>query len=193
MRTAIFLLTFLLAFSAMATPSDDANAPIKRLNVPGIGSVEYQRLFTETSQEGESLDAFAARIAPRIRAYSDATGFEACGVLATDGTRFGVVMGSNRAHIACANFSSFVPKGMKATNETIHSHGTDVSFTANRNDKALSPEQMAGARSMLRGVAGQRLDAFSSMDYAGGPGYLAAPGQVLHQNGKPGSSRIVKP
>ena len=186
-----FLAVLALAFLASPVLASDYG-PIERVQIRGLGTVDYQHLFTDTGAPGESMDDFAARIAPRLRAYSDETGFEACGVIASDGERFGAVIGSNRAHIACANFAAKVPAGMRATGETIHSHGTDRAFSANRNDKALSPEQMAGARSGIRGVAGQRLDAFSAMDYHGGPGYLATPGGILHQHGK-GTARTVQP
>lgn len=165
-------------------------AAIERIQIRGIGTVDYQHLFTAISEPGESMDHFAFRLAPRLREFSDATGFEACGVIATDGERFGAVIGSNHAHIACANFSSKVPAGMEPTTQTIHSHGTDQQFSANRNDKALQGEQLAGARGGIRGVAGQRLDAFSAMDYHGGPGYLATPNGVIHQRGR-GTSREV--
>ena len=190
MRFFNFLAGGLLALLAFPSLADDTAGPVERVQIQGVGSVEYQRLFEAVSEPGESLDAFAARVAPRLRAFSDASHFEACGVLATDGERFGVVVGTNRAHIACANFSSKVPAGMRATGETIHSHGTDRAFSANRNDKELSPSQMADTRGGIRGVAGQTLDAFSPADYHGGPGYLATPSGVIHQRGK-GSDRKI--
>ena len=188
-RFVFVVLAALAALPCFAQDTPSAGT-VERLNVPGIGRLDYQRLFEAVSEPGESLDAFAARVAPRLRAFSDASHFEACGVLATDGERFGVVVGTNRAHIACANFSSKVPAGMRATGETIHSHGTDRAFSANRNDKELSPSQMADTRGGIRGVAGQTLDAFSPADYHGGPGYLATPSGVIHQRGK-GSDRKI--
>lgn len=163
---------------------------VQRINVAGLGRIEYLRLFEATSEPGETLDAFAVRLGPRLRAYSDATGFEACGVLATDGERFGVVVGSNQSHIACANFDRFTPVGMKPTGQTIHSHGVEGRFNANRMDVALQGQHFHG-KPGVRGVAGQTLDAFSTMDYDGGPGYLATPTGVIHQKGK-GTSRTVR-
>lgn len=163
----------------------------QRVEIPGIGVVDYQQLFEVVSDPGESLDEFAARIGPQLRAFSDATEFEACGVIATDGERFGVVVGTNRAHIACVNFSSKAPNGMTATNETIHSHGVDDRFVANRNDKMLQGQVFQG-RVGIMSVNGQKLDNFSGMDIQSGPGYLAAPnGVVLHQAGKNGTTRVV--
>lgn len=170
---------------------DVDRAPVEYVRVPGIGRVAYQFLFEELSEPGESLDSFASRIGPRLRAYSDATEFEACGVIATDGKSFGVVVGSSHSHIACVNFSSIVPSGMVSTNETIHSHGVDSRFVANNNDKVLQGQTFQG-RAGIMSVNGQKLDNFSAMDIQSGPGYLAAPnGLVLHQAGKIGTTRVV--
>lgn len=187
-----FQLLAVLAFAFLASPALAGDyGPVERVQIPGIGAVDYQHLFTETSQPGESMDAFALRLGPRLRQFSDETGFEACGVLATDGERFGVVVGSNRSHIACANFHSKVPAGMRATGQTIHSHGKERGVRANRNDLALNGE-IGHGQGGIRRVAGQTLDAFSATDYDGGPGYLAAPqGVVLHQHGKGTSRRVA--
>lgn len=195
MRKFLAVLAFLACGQAWA---DGGSIPsggieqmeVQRLNVAGLGRIDYLRLFEAVSEPGESLDAFALRLGPRLRAYSDATGFEACGVLATDGERFGVVVGSNQSHIACANFERFVPAGMKPTGQTIHSHGVEGRFNANRMDVALQGQHFHG-KPGVRSVAGQTLDAFSAMDYDGGPGYLATPAGVIHQAGKKGTSRTV--
>ncbi len=184
---AVLALAF-LASPALALTQDTAGT-VERIKLPGIGAVDYQHLFTETSEPGETMDAFAARLSPRLRAFSDETGFEACGVIATDGERFGAVIGSNRSHIACANFNSKVPAGMRATGQTIHSHGKERHFRANRNDLALNGQAFAGERG-LRGVAGQNLREFSELDYDGGAGYLATPEGTKHQAGY-GTARTV--
>lgn len=182
------LFLVLAALSAALPCFAHEPSPVERIQVPGIGRLDYQRLFEEVSKPGETLDAFALRIGPRLRAYSDATGFEACGVLATDGERFGVVVGTNRAHIACANRSAFVPAGMKTTGETIHSHGLDSSFQVNRSDRLLL--RLPGTAMVT--MSGQKLDAFSPMDFHGGPGYLVTPTGVLHQQGTASSVRDVR-
>ena len=195
MRFSLIFSLCLLSGSVFA--HEGAENPVERVNVPGIGSLSYQRLFEAVSEPGESLDGFVLRIAPRLRAYSDATGFEACGLLATDGERFGVVVGTNQSHIACANFKQIVPAGMNHTNQTVHSHGTDTPFKPNRSDYALSGAGLAttshGKNSgrPLSVMSGQTLDEFSKSDFDGGPGYLAAPdGLVLFQNGS-NSVRLV--
>ncbi|WLA07600.1 hypothetical protein MO328_14450 [Xanthomonas translucens] len=152
--------------------------------VPGVGRVDYQRLFEALSEPGESLDAFAQRIGPRLRAYSDETGFEACGVLASDGDRFGVVIGTNHSHVACVNFASKIPAGFQPTVETIHSHGGEKTFAASSTDVLLLGKDAFGSRSRtsLR-VTGQNLRMFSKTDYQGGAGCLATPDGVIHQAG----------
>ena len=199
MRKFLAVVAFLACGPAFANggsipPSGIEPGEVQRLQVPGIGRLDYQRLFEAVSEPGETLDAFVLRISPRLRAYSDETGFEACGVLASDGARFGIVVGSNRAHIACANFDAFVPTGMKPTGQTLHSHGNDRPSRANKNDLALMGQQLAvqgGTGKALVTVAGQALDAFSVADFRGGPGYLATPDGLLHQQGSLGSVRDV--
>ncbi|HEL3200029.1 TPA: hypothetical protein ACKP7X_002508 [Stenotrophomonas maltophilia] len=173
-----FLFVFLAALTALPCSAQD------RVNVPGIGLVPYQQLFEAVSEPGESLDAFALRLGPRLRAYSDETGFEACGVLASDGDRFGVVIGTNHSHVACVNFASKVPAGFQPTEETIHSHGGEKTFAASATDVLLLSKDAFGSRSRtsLR-VTGQKLGEFSKTDYQGGAGYLATPKGVIHQAG----------
>ena len=109
---------------------EEVAGEVQRIRIPGLGMLDYQRLFEVVSEPGESLDAFALRISPRLRDFSDESEFEACGVIATDGQGgYGIVVGTNRSHIACANFFlSRLPAGMKATEQTIHSHGVDLSL-----------------------------------------------------------------
>ena len=144
------------------------------------GELPYEHLFTEVSQPGESRDDFAARIAPQLRAYSDETGFEACGVIATDGERFGAVIGTSKSHIGCANYHGKVPEGMRSDNVTIHSHGGDRSFGVNKADRRFLGERLP---SHVRSIHGQVLDQFSALDYAE-PGSLATPSGIIYQDGR---------
>lgn len=167
----------------------DKRSGIERVRIPGLGVVDYEFILEARSEPSETMDEFAVRLGSKLREFSDRTGYEACGVIATDGQRFGAVIGSNRSHVACANFSTKVPAGMTATEETIHSHGRDRGFNANRNDLTLQGQLFQGQVG-LRGVAGQNVREFSQMDYEGGPGYLATPNGVIHQRGR-GTSRSV--
>ncbi|HFT7412125.1 TPA: hypothetical protein ACOD9X_004534 [Stenotrophomonas maltophilia] len=181
-----------LVAGGSAWAHDDGPVGVNELEtVPGVGRVGYQRLFEAVSEPGESLDGFVLRIGPRLRAYSDETGYEACGVLASDGDRFGVVIGTNHSHVACVNFASKVPAGFQPTVETIHSHGGEKTFAASATDVALLGKDAFGSRSRtsLR-VTGQNLHMFSKTDYHGGAGYLATPIGAIYQNG-PKSVREV--
>lgn len=186
-------LSILVAGSSIfgAAMAQEPDEPVKRLNIPGIGMVPYQKLFEDHSRAGESLDQFMSRIGPRLRAYSDRTGYEACGVIARGGDTYGVIVGTNHAHIACVNAHSFVPAGMTSINETIHSHGGERPFRPNRADKALMGEFLLAKPGDVS-ARGQTLDAFSPVDFSGGPGYLAIPfGRLLHQSGQKGTIREV--
>lgn len=162
---------------------DVDRAPVEYVRIPGLGRVAYQFLFEELSEPGESLDSFASRIGPRLRAYSDAMGFEACGVLATDGERFSVVVGTNFGYMACVSSSQFVREGFRHAGATIHSHGKQGRFTPSRADRLLMAESFAGQRASLAVVHGQALNAFSDADIRSGAGYLAgSDGRVFYQS-----------
>lgn len=166
-------------------------APVEYVRIPGIGRVAYQFLFEEISEQGETLDAFVLRVSPRLRAFSDATGFEACGVLSSDGERFGVVVGTNHAHIACINFSAYRPAGMTSVKKTLHSHGGQGKFKPNKADITLQGQHMTGRYARINTVHGQALDTFSEDDHRSGAGYLAGTnGRVYFQEA--GTTREVK-
>lgn len=175
--------TLALAFLALvvspALANDDPAAAVGRVMVPGIGTIDYQHLFTETSAPGESLDAFILRVSPRLRDYTAATGFEACGVLASDGERFGVVIGTNHGHTACVNFPSKVPEGMAFTGQTLHNHAEERAYRANAMDLVVLGR---GAR-LGRLYRSQEPDQFSAEDFQL-KGYLVGQHTVWHQQGK---------
>lgn len=155
-----------------------------RIKIEGRGLVDYEFLSEQYSQEGEDIDAFARRISPLLVQYSDQTHFEACGVIATDGQRYGVVIGSNRSHVACANLGRKVPEGMFPTGQTIHSHGTGAAYF-NTNDLVfLGIPTTSRSRHMNRQTRGQDRSRFSEQDRKAGAGYLAHPSGLLHyENG----------
>ncbi|KAF1704968.1 hypothetical protein [Pseudoxanthomonas kaohsiungensis] len=167
-------------------------AEVQRVVVAGLGSIDYQPLFEAVSEPGETLDAFVIRVAPRLVAYSDTTGFEACGVLASNGDRFGLAVGTNRSHVACASFRNKVPAGMVSTAETVHSHGKGAA-RLNRNDlRFLGLSEDARSHRMFGTLHGQDRFRFSERDLAGEAGYLATPHGVVHHNGG-GQTRAVMP
>lgn len=158
-------------------------------------AVPYEHLADLTSQSGETMEAFLVRIGPQLRAYSDQTGFEACGQIASDGQgHFSVILGTNHAHIACVNDPDRVLPGMTAVGETIHSHGLHKQFSVNASDKMLMAKEVRealdkGRRTLL---GGQDLEHFSPADYASGPGYLATPTGLIHQNGKEETVTVIQ-
>lgn len=164
----------------------------ERMSLPNGGRVTYERLFEVRAEPGETLDTFAKRVSPRLREFSDATGFEACGTFAQAGDGvFGVVIGTNHSHIACAVRRGVVPEGMTAVDEHIHSHGIEEARRMTDSDRTF-----AGIRSDARSrhsavIYGQTIDAFSEQDLHGSRGYLATPVGTLHHDGA-GTVRVVQ-
>ena len=177
-----FLIFFLSGnFETLAGTTSDQSAELKQetpvevtyIDVRGVGRFPYEKLFEVMSEPDESLEAFAFRIGPRLRAYSDEAGFEACGVIATDGSRFSVVVGTNRGYMVCLNSSQLVMNGFRHAGATIHSHGKQGRFRPSKADMLLMGDTFAGQRASLATVHGQALDTFSDADMRSGAGYLA--------------------
>ena len=176
-------------------PAPDPNvapavASITRVNSPGYGVIPYKALFELHSVEGETMDEFALRISPRLREFSDATRFEACGAIgkSADG-RFGVIIATNESHIGCVSSQDILPEGMTAANQTIHSHGKNESVVMNKTDQALFGKDLdqhgfgykTGRGLQKKRISGQGIHEFSRADLTGDDGYLAVgEGKVLH-------------
>ncbi len=173
----LFSTVGILLFLALAS-----HVQAKEINA---STLPYEHLFDEVSKEGETLDAFAQRIAPRLYAYSKETGYEACGVLAFQGDRFSVVVGTSLSHVACVNYASKVQAGFTPSVKTIHSHGGKKTFEASATDLILLGKDAFGSRSRsTQRVTGQNVHDFSGTDFEGGPGYLATPDGVIFQEGR---------
>lgn len=138
------------------------------------------------SEPGEALGDFTLRLAPALDQHTRESGHEVCGMVAADSDRYGVRLGTTKGAMTCSMSRSNVPDGMRALKISVHSHphtrsvfptSADVSFYAEnpmvsgRMVKRGRPEKVGGAY-------------FSHGDYASGPGYLVAEGQVLYQDGK---------
>ena len=170
--------------AATTLVSDDAVGPKERVTVAGIGHMSYQRLFQLISEPNESLDDFLLRVGPKLRAFSDATGMEACGEIAQGDGRYGIIGGTSYSHLGCAIFSIKVPQGMTALGVGIHSHGGKSQFKQNREDRIFSGVEDDPRAIGHAVVYGQDLGAFSQQDQAIGRGYLATPdGVLLHAVG----------
>ena len=160
--------------------------PVTKVSIAGVGLVDYQRLFTVESEPGESMDAFAVRIGPRIKAYSEQSGFEACGVIAQKDDKYSVVVGTNFGYVVCVNSGNLVVEGFKHAGATIHSHGKDGKFRPSKTDLAFMGQHFSGRNPNLTVVHGQKANEFSQEDHKSGAGYLAgSDGKLFHQaNGR---------
>lgn len=151
------------------------------INAPEVGQVPYRFLFKEKSQTGESIDEFAARISDRLRSFSDKTGYEACGVIATNGDNYSVVVGSNEAHALCLNSKFFMEDGYELAGMTIHSHPRSSTYIVNKQDQIILGKL---ERIGTRFNTGDQKRLFSKEDFASGSGYLVSPfGDVYKQEG----------
>lgn len=164
---------------------------VEEFSIPGVGKVKYMQLFSEVSEAGESMDSFALRVAPMLRQYSDENGYEACGVIASNGQNFSIIVGTNFANMVCVNSSRFVLEGYQHAGATLHSHGRQGRFRPTKTDLMLMESTFAGQRANLAMVHGQALNAFSNEDIKSGPGYLAGENGKLFYQGN-GTSREVK-
>jgi hypothetical protein len=176
-QVATVLLVFFLGLGSNPVISSDS--PVAgRVDVSGL---PYEHVADLSSTPSESKNAFLLRIAPQLRAYSDRTGFEACGFIATDGQgRFSVVLGSSLSHIGCANDPQRRMSGTISTGETIHSHGRPgLRVRLNAADVLM----MGNPSNPPHYVGGSDLSHFSDADFAVPGGYLATPTGLIHQAG----------
>lgn len=148
-------------------------------------SLPYVHLEDYISQPGETKIQFLRRVGVELRRYADRTTYEACGTIASDGQRWGIVIGTSDSHIGCIVHSSKVPSGMVSTGESIHTHGRkNFTFHITEVDAFF-----AGAADGMRMQSGDVYH-FSATDY-GAPGYLATPDGLRYEDGHPGSEREV--
>lgn len=175
-QVAAVLLVLFLGLGSI--PVSANNSPVG--DAVKVSALPYEHIADLRSNAGESEHAFLLRIAPQLRAYSDATGFEACGVIGADGKGgFGVVLGSSHSHIGCANDPARVLAGMTSTAETIHSHGKQgLRIRSNAADVIM----MGSPIDPPHFIGGFDLSHFSDADFAH-PGYLATPAGLLYQTG----------
>lgn len=143
-----------------------------------------------TSQAGESQDAFMLRLAVPMHAFTDRTGFEACGLIQHEigGSRMRVYVTSNQSQIGCASVTVDDPSfALPSRPETIHTHPGGHSITPNVNDAALFSGYLPG-----RERYDLHSNQFSDRDFAVGPGYVVIPGaevfghpRLLHEDHGP--------
>lgn len=150
-------------------------------------------LFEAVSNSGEPLDAFILRAAPALNSYTKKSGFEACGVIASDAKtgRFAVRINSTKGAMSCGMFRSNVPDGFVATDMTVHSHPERRIVMPTAGDVAYFEAHPIGTRMVKQGRPENLGNAlFSSTDYRSGPGYLVSKGRLWFQAG-PDSDREI--
>lgn len=175
-RIRAWLSGCMLALSAvMAVPALAAHYPIHKLH-------------TMVSQPGQDKIAFLVDVAHWLRAYSDRTGYEACARIASSNDSYGVVITTSESHIGCAINNTYLPEGMTATGDTIHSHGIDRRQRITNADKLFLPPGYDSVH--IRAVRGQNTEHFSPSDYHGGPGYLAGCDALYYQDGDDQNIRV---
>lgn len=181
------LLVLLLAF--LASPAFASE--------PREVQVKAHLLGSHVSAPGETKEAFVLRVAAEMQRWTDRTGNEACGVLTTDGQRWGVSLTTQQAQVLCFFAREVVPAGMTATDENIHSHPTPDKGHLRITAETRQVLRDVGDRVLLKRVKdanGGRLrvevEGFSTDDYAAGPGYLVVNGRLYFQAGR-GTQREV--
>ncbi len=140
---------------------------------------ERQALGQYLSEPGEGLPDFLKRVGSALYAYTNRTGNEACGLIATNGERFSVRLGTDGVQRGCAIHHSDIEGGFQSTGESIHSHPTRTTRLADR-DKAW---MAAYGMPMASNWNINRKVGFSPEDFTGGPGWLVDNKQLFHQTG----------
>ncbi|HHA2423514.1 TPA: hypothetical protein ACOD9U_001316 [Stenotrophomonas maltophilia] len=140
------------------------------------------------SEPGEGLEAFMLRLAPVLDRHTRESGHEVCGMVAqsSDTERFGVRLGTTKGAMTCSMSRANVPLGMRALKLSIHSHPHTRSVLPTAADVSFYAENPLSSGRMVKRGRSERVGGayFSSGDYAAGPGYLVAEGQLLYQEGK---------
>lgn len=88
--------------------------------------VHSQVLYTETSKEGETRDAFVVRIAPKMYERTKHTGHEVCGALRFDGVYHHIEITTNKRNDECA-----LPND---TDIYVHTHPINQGFHFSKED-----------------------------------------------------------
>jgi len=71
---------------------------VARLDMPLAQPVPVAKFYSEP---GESRRAFVKRITPEVRGWAGKNGFMACGTIATDGARYGLILMTVKSRFSC--------------------------------------------------------------------------------------------
>jgi hypothetical protein len=172
MRKSILLATALVVASMSSAVTALGDTPAaKRLQRFPVA--EY------VSTPGESQPEFLARVGRAMRTFSDQTGFESCGSLASDvNDTFGIRIYTVRSHIGCVTDRADVPAGLEPLGQTLHTHGTRKTFFLNPADIVMGNGDLGSGK-----IRTADPNHFSPDDYDRGQSFLATETQVLYQHG----------
>lgn len=81
------------------------------------------QLYTENSKQGESVDDFMVRVAPRAVAYTLVHNVEVCGMIYKTDNTYAISIGTENSNNAC---SMPVPAG--SIGLTFHTHPSPIAF-----------------------------------------------------------------
>jgi len=176
------LLTLLLISLLLASAPAHANQV--RFGQRGE-MLPLSKIVTLYSKDGETLDDFALRMGIWFRNFTTTSGYEACGPVLVNGTGNGwaVPVVTNLSQQGCVMGDHSV-EGFANTGVTIHSHPVERLVAPNAQDRTFMRGQ--SARFEAKRLSRLKTDpgVFSSTDFASGPGYLVANGQVMFQAGR---------
>lgn len=145
------------------------------------GDWDRVRIGDYESQPSEKLVDFLQRVGKEMHHYTRATGHEVCGAIAEKDGQFAVQLTTDGVPHGCVIDSRIIPDGFTFSGETIHSHPWQPQLKMDARARAWSAKYSqphSGSTMRNDGRGG-----FSRADYASGPGWLVAGGQLLHQNG----------
>jgi hypothetical protein len=137
--------------------------------LPGVAmAAQPTHVTTMTSLPGETMDAFALRIAPEAIERSMNIAAEVCGEFKQEGDVYSIALYSIGTQHGC----SYLRDGAGYTGQSYHTHIVIGETDSRRREGILGNPR------------------FSESDYAH-PGYLASGNKVLHQVGR-GTERRVR-
>jgi len=151
------------------------------LCIIAFGVAHADPVTVMVSQPGQDKVVFLTQVAQTLRTFTNHSGFEACGGVATDGQRYGVAISTSNSHVGCAIDTHNVPDGMHYVGETIHSHSRQKLAHLSEQDLLFT----GGNSQIIRTDA----DYFSANDYAI-PGYLAGRSALFYQHGEGTQQRV---
>jgi hypothetical protein len=95
---------------------------IALLALPPASAAAAESVATYRSEPGESLDAFATRIAKPAIIYTIKHNVEVCGMLAQQDQTYAIVLTTSRLNAECRISRNAVPDGFTSLQKTYHTH-----------------------------------------------------------------------